>query len=76
VSTPEDRFYEGLMDAQTALCKAFADELARIRRENLSLKSIIATFPSDLTDMQDRLELAHQQIQSLRITIDNAVNKP
>lgn len=53
----KDGWWQSMLDLQTDICKRYAAEVAKLRKENGELRRQIATFPSDATAMQDRVTL-------------------
>lgn len=60
----KEAFYEGLFDVQHELCKRYADEVGRLRKENAQLRKMIDGFPADMTEMQDRITLLETVLRS------------
>lgn len=53
----KDGWWQSMLDLQTDLCKRYAAEVAKLRRENDALRRALAAYPSDATEMQDRVTM-------------------
>lgn len=53
----KDGWWQSMLDLQTDICKRYAAEVAKLRKENAELRRQLAEHPSDATAMQDRITM-------------------
>ena len=53
----KDAWWHSMLDLQNDICKCYAAELAKLRKDNAQLRKQLAEYPSDATAMQDRVTM-------------------
>lgn len=61
-----------MVDLQQQVAMAYAAEMTKLRRENASLRKIIADFPSTASALQDQVTMLECQLREKRLPVTPA----
>ena len=64
----DDDWWRGMLELQTQVSQRYADEVARLRKENKQLRQELESTPAHATELQDRATMLEGLLRRLNVT--------